>query len=252
MAQLTDQTIIITGSARGIGAELARGMAARGANVVVSDIRGTDGTVSSIVDAGGTAVGVEADVTSNDDLAALVAKANADLGPVTGLVNNAGIFADLDVKPFMEITEDEFDKVLTVNLRGMFQAVKSVVPTMQEQQGGGSIVNVSSGTFFYGAPGMLAYVASKSAVVGMTRSMARELAAHGIRVNAIAPGFTESDSVLEAGSFEMAREPSKTQRMIQRAMIPEDLTGTVAFLLSADSNFITGQLFNVDGGKTTY
>lgn len=167
------------------------------------------------------------------------------------LINNAGLFADLELKPFMNISEDEFDKVMTVNVRGMFQAVKAVSPAMAEA-GGGSIVNISSGTYFYGPPGMMHYVASKSAVVGMTRSMARELGNQKIRVNAIAPGFTESDSVLAGGNFEIVREMSVTGRPIERPMLPSDLVGAVTFLASANSGFMTGQLLNVDGGKITY
>ncbi len=250
MSQLAGKTIIITGAARGIGAELARGVATAGANVVATDILDTDETVASITDAGGAAIGVGADVTDNDALAALVAAAKDRFTTLDGLVNNAGLFADLQPKPFMQMTEDEFDRVMTINVRGMFQAVKAAVPSLQET--GGSIVNISSGTFFYGPPGLLAYVASKSAVIGMTRSMARELGPSGVRVNAIAPGFTESESVLAAGSFEGVREPSKEGRMIARAMVPEDLVGAVTILLSSQSAFITGQLLNVDGGKVTW
>ena len=251
MTNLSDHTAIVTGSARGIGAELAAGLAAAGANVVVTDVQDPTSTVDKIVADGGSASGVVADITDNDSLAALLAHTEAAFGPPSVLVNNAGLFADLELKPFHQITEDEFDRVMTVNVRGMFQAVKAVVPTMTEA-GGGSIINISSGTFFYGPPGMMHYVASKSAVVGMTRSMARELAPAGIRVNAIAPGFTESDSVLAAGNFERVREPSIAGRMIEREMRPSDLVGTVAFLASPDSGFVTGQLINVDGGKTTY
>jgi len=248
--QLEGRTTIITGAARGIGAELATGMAARGANVVVADVQDTAATVDKINDAGGKAIGAHVDITDNQQLSDLVAATTDAFGGLDVLVNNAGIFADLELKPFMQTSEDEFDKIMTVNVRGMFQACKAVVPAMQAN--GGSIVNVSSGTFFYGPPGMLAYVTSKAAVIGMTRSMSRELGAMGIRVNAIAPGFTESDSVLATGNFDRAREPSKAERSISRAMLPEDLLGAVSFLSSEDSGFITGQLFNIDGGKVTY
>ncbi|MGI9599081.1 MAG: SDR family NAD(P)-dependent oxidoreductase [Acidimicrobiales bacterium] len=251
MTDLTQQTAIVTGSARGIGAELAAGLAAAGANVVVTDIQDPGATVEKITANGGAATGIVADITDNDSLAALLAHTNATFGSPSVLVNNAGLFADLELKPFTQIDEDEFDRVMTINVRGMFQAVKAVVPAMTDG-GGGSIINISSGTFFYGPPGMLHYVASKAAVVGMTRSMARELGASNIRVNAIAPGFTESDSVLAAGNFERIREPSKAGRMIEREMRPQDLVGAVTFLASPDSGFMTGQLVNIDGGKTTY
>jgi NAD(P)-dependent dehydrogenase (short-subunit alcohol dehydrogenase family) len=249
--QLDGRTTIITGAARGIGAELAIGLAGRGAQVVVSDVQDTAATVDRITSAGGSAIGIEADITNNDQLGELVSATEKEFGEVQTLVNNAGIFADLELKPFMQVSEEEFDTIMRVNVRGMFQACKAVVPSMQ-RGGGGSIVNVSSGTIFYGAPFLLAYVTSKAAVMGMTRSMARELGAESIRVNAIAPGFTESDSVLAAGTFERVREPSKSDRAISRTMEPNDLLGAVAFLASDDSGFVTGQLMNIDGGKTTY
>ncbi len=198
MSTITGRVTIITGGARGIGAELATGLAARGARVVVADVQDTRATVSAITSAGGAAIGVETDITDNDALAALVSATTDAFGAPEVLVNNAGLFADLELKPFLEITESEFDRVMTINVRGMFQAVKAVAPAMT---GGGSIINISSGTIFYGPPGMLHYVASKAAVMGMTRSMSRELSANDIRVNAIAPGFTESDSVLGIGDL---------------------------------------------------
>ncbi|MEM8922111.1 MAG: SDR family oxidoreductase [Actinomycetota bacterium] len=251
MSEIGEQIAIVTGSARGIGAELAQGLAAAGARVVVTDVQDPTPTVKRIVDAGGRATGVVADITDNESLAGLLAHTEETFGPPTTLVNNAGLFADLELKPFGQITEAEFDRVMTINVRGTFQAVKTIAPAMAAA-GGGSIVNISSGTFFYGPPGMLHYVASKAAVVGMTRSMARELGASGVRVNAIAPGFTESDSVLAAGNFDRVREPSKVGRAIEREMNPADLVGAVVFLASPTSGFITGQLLNIDGGKITY
>lgn len=251
MTDLSNQIAIVTGAARGIGAELAAGLAAAGAKVVVSDVHDPTATAEKIAADGGAASAIVADITSNESLAGLLAHTESTYGTPTVLVNNAGLFADLELKPFTQISEDEFDRVMTVNVRGMFQAVKTIAPAMTEA-GGGSIVNISSGTFFYGPPGMMHYVASKAAVVGMTRSMARELGAGGVRVNAIAPGFTESESVLAAGNFERVREPSKAGRMIEREMLPSDLVGAVSFLASPESGFITGQLLNVDGGKVTY
>ena len=251
MIELNGLTAIVTGAARGIGKELAAGLAASGANIVVADIQDPGPSVDAVTASGGKAIGVTADITDNASLTELVAKTKEAFGNPNIVVNNAALFADLELKPFMQISEDEFDKVMTINVRGMFQVVKAVTPAMTEA-GGGSIVNISSGTFFYGPPGIMHYVASKSAVVGMTRSMARELAPQKIRVNAIAPGFTESESVLASGNFEVVRQPSVAGRPIERAMLPEDLVGAVAFLASPDSGFMTGQLLNVDGGKITH
>lgn len=248
--QLEGRTTIVTGAARGIGAELAAGLAARGAQLVVADIADPTETVERITSAGGAAIGATVDITDNEQLADMVAAAAAEFGSIDVLVNNAGLFADLELKPFMQTSEEEFDRVMRINVRGMFQACKAVVPSMQD--GGGSIVNVSSGTIYYGPPGLLPYVASKAAVMGMTRSMSRELGGMGIRVNTIAPGFTESESVIAGGNFEPVRDRSVVGRAIERVMMPDDLIGAVAFLASDDSGFITGQMMNIDGGKITY
>jgi NAD(P)-dependent dehydrogenase (short-subunit alcohol dehydrogenase family) len=207
--------------------------------------------VDAIAAAGGEAIGVTVDVTSNDDLAAMVAEAERRFGPIEILVNNAGMMATIKLKPFWELTDQEWDRVLAVNARGQFQAIKAVLPSLR-RNGRGKIVNISSGTFFYGPAGMVHYVASKGAVIAMTRTIARELADDRITVNAITPGYTESDGVRMNPSLHVARAPTLASRMIKRDMVPEDMIGALLFLVTPDSDFVTGQLVNVDGGKVTY
>ena len=148
----------------------------------------------------------------------------------------------------MQIDNDEFDKVMTVNARGVHQATKAVVPTMIEA-GGGKIVNIASGTFYYGPPGLSHYTASKGAVIALTRGYARELGDKNIQINAIAPGLTESESIQGHSGFDPARAPTVASRSIKREMVPEDLLGSLIFLITPDSDFMTGQTLNVDGGK---
>lgn len=248
MGRLNGKTAVITGAGRGIGAVMARHMAGEGANVVVSDVLDTADTVATIKEAGGAALGLSVDVTSDDDLAAMVEATEREFGALNILVNNASIFAALQPKPFLQIDNDEFDKVMTVNARGVHQATKAVVPAML-RAGGGKIVNIASGTFYYGPPGLAHYTASKGAVIALTRGYGRELGDKNIQVNAIAPGLTESESIQGHTGFDPARGPTVQSRSIKREMVPEDLLGSLMYLITADSDFVTGQTLNVDGGK---
>jgi len=251
MHDLKGRVAVVTGAAQGIGATFATALAAAGAKVVISDVSDTARAVAAVKDAGGDALGVRLDVTSNDSIRAAVEESERTFGAIEILVNNAGLFAALRLKPFHEIDEAEWDRVMTVNVRGMFQCAKGIVPSMKKA-GRGKIVNISSGTFFYGAPGMLHYVASKGAVVGLTRSLARELGDANITVNAIAPGLTESEGVRAHAQLGAAKQPTIASRAIKREMLPHDLVGTLLFLVSPESDFLTGQLINVDGGRITY
>ena len=248
MSRLAGKTVVITGAGRGIGAVMAKRMAQEGANVVVTDVLDTKGTVEAISESGGSAIGISVDVTSDDNLAAMVETTEKAFGSLDILVNNASIFAALQPKPFMQIDNDEFDKVMTVNARGVHQATRAVVPAML-RAGGGKIVNIASGTFYYGAPGLSHYTASKGAVIALTRCHGRELGDKNIQVNAIAPGLTESEALQGNTGFDPARAPTVQSRSIKREMLPEDLLGTLMYLITADSNFVTGQTLNVDGGK---
>jgi len=251
MGRLQDKVVAVTGAARGIGATLAKAFAAEGAKVVVTDVTDIGATVNAIKSKGGAAIGCKVDVTSNADIAAMVKAAEAAFGPIECLLNNAGLFAKIELKPFWELTEDEWDQVMRVNVRGGFQMVKGVLPGMRKI-GRGKIVNISSGTVFHGGQGHMHYVTSKGGVIAMTRSMARELSGLNITVNSIAPGFTESDGVRENLSLHVARAPTIAGRVIKRDMVPDDLIGAIVFLMTPDSDFITGQMINVDGGRYMY
>lgn len=247
MGRLDGKIAVITGAAQGIGALMAKALADEGAQVLVTDVQDTGKAVKAITDAGGVTQGLHVDVTNNDDLAAMVQAATA-MGGLDIMVNNASIFATLTPKPFHEITNEEFDTIMRVNARDVHQVMRAIVPTMIKA-GGGKVVNIASGTFYYGPPGLSHYTASKGAVIALTRCHGRELGDKNIQVNAIAPGLTESEGIRGKAGFDMARAPTVASRSIKREMLPEDLLGTLLYLASSDSNFVTGQTLNVDGGK---
>ena len=247
MGRLEGKTAVITGAAQGIGALMAKAMAEAGAQVLVTDVQDTGNAVAAITGGGGTAQGMKVDVTNNDDLATMVETAKG-MGGLDIMVNNASIFATLTPKPFLEISDEEFDTIMRVNARGVHQVMRAIVPTMIAA-GGGKVVNIASGTFYYGPPGLSHYTASKGAVIALTRCHGRELGDKNIQVNAIAPGLTESEGLAANRGFDMARAPTVATRSIKREMLPEDLLGTLLYLASADSDFVTGQTVNVDGGK---
>ena len=247
--RLDGKVALVTGAAQGIGASYALGLAAEGAKVVVSDVQDTAKSVAAIKSAGGTAIGVGCDVTDAASVKAMVDAAIKSFGRVDILVNNAAIFGNISLKPFLEIESAEWDRLMAVNVRGSFECAKAVAPHMMRQKYG-KIVNVASGTVFKGPPLLLHYVTSKGAIVAMTRSLARELGDHGVRVNAIAPGLVMSDSVVANPAWDEARVGGNTvSRCIKREATPEDMVGTVVFLASAESDFITGQTLVVDGGS---
>ncbi len=248
MARLEGKVAVVTGAAQGIGEVYAKALAKEDAKVVVSDIADPSRVAEEIYADGGSAIAIEADITSDDSLAALVEKTEADFGPIEILVNNAALFAELMITPIMEMSNEEWDRVMRVNARGSFQCIKAAVPSMLKN-GRGKIINISSGTFYYGGPGFANYVSSKGAILGLTRSAARELGDKNIHVNCIIPGFTESEGVQNHPQLDIARAPTLQSRILKRDMMPEDLIGTLLFFASEDSDFLTGQSINVDGGK---
>ena len=252
MQRLADKVAIITGAAQGIGAAFARGLAAEGAKVVIADVGDGTETANSIIRANGSAIYVKTDVSSPEQVKALVEKTIAEYGKVDILVNNAAIFAKLGAKKFSDISSAEFDQVMAINVRGPFECAKAVTPAMIAN-GGGKIVNIASSTVFKGVPDLLHYVSSKGAVVAMTRCLARELGGHKINVNAIAPGLTMSDGVL--GQPDYTQEyivNNMNGRALKRKQVPDDLVGAMVFLCSSDSDFMTGQTMAVDGGNVMH
>ena len=244
MGRLDSKVAIVTGGARNIGAVYARTLAAEGARVVIADVLDGAPAARAIEEAGGQAVAVEVDVSREDDTLRMTETAMDAFGRIDILVNNAAIYLSINRRPFYEISAEEWDRVTAVNIKGVFLCAKAVFPHMRDQ-GGGKIINISSNTVMAGTPDFLHYIASKSALVGMTRSMARELGTHGINVNAIAPGLVEHEGQTVPGEISASRVRA---RSIQRRQTPEDLTGALLYLASPDSDFVTGQTLVVDGG----
>lgn len=244
----TPKTILITGGASGIGYAFCEHLATLGHRVVVADLRGADEAAERLRAAGHQAIGVVVDVVSEADAAGMVAAAERAFGGVDALVNNAGLFTTLALKPFEEITRQEWLRVMEVNAFGPFNCAKAALAALR-QSGRGRLVNIASTVPIKGPPNMAHYVASKGAVIAFTRSLARELAKHQITVNAIAPGFTLSDGVLQAQLQDRIGDNARTTgRCLQRDQVPADLVGALAYLVSDGAAFMTGQTLAVDGG----
>ncbi|MEX2454293.1 MAG: glucose 1-dehydrogenase [Rhodospirillaceae bacterium] len=246
--RVQDRVCIVTGAAQGIGATYAKALAAEGAKLVVSDIDDATATAAAIEAAGGAALAIRNDVSDWDSCSELAAKAVEAFGRIDVLVNNAAIFGKLDRASIDEISPELFDRVMRVNVGGTFLCTRAVVPQMRAQQYG-KIVNISTSRIFAGLPFYLHYDASKGAVLGMTRAMAKELGEDGIRVNAIAPGSTMSENVMARTDWRDGGPAAKLAgRSLKRLQEPEDLVGSCIFLASAESDFVTGQTLVVDGG----
>jgi NAD(P)-dependent dehydrogenase (short-subunit alcohol dehydrogenase family) len=242
---LAGKVALVTGGAQGIGRAIADGLAREGARIVIADLARAEEAAAAFPEG----VGLRADVSSESDVARMAEEALDRCGRIDVLVNNAGLYASLQMRPFTEIPADEWRRVMDVNVLSMFLTCRALVPAMREH-GGGKIVNISSGTPFRGVPFLLHYVTSKGAIVALTRALAKELGPANVLVNCVAPGFTMSDGVREHPEVvEKLREVSIAARTIQRDQVPEDVVGAVVFLSGPGSDFVTGQTIVIDGGQ---
>jgi NAD(P)-dependent dehydrogenase (short-subunit alcohol dehydrogenase family) len=244
--RLKDRVVIVTGGAQGIGRTYVLRLVQEGAKVVVADVGDTGPVVDEVRRAGGEAIGLSTDVTNETATQAMAQKTLEAYGRIDVLVNNAGIAGRFARVPVEEISVELWDQVLAVNAKGMFLCAKAVLSAMKAQQSG-RIINISSHTFYLGAPGMLAYTTSKGCVLAFTRALAREVGDYGIAVNALAPDFIPMDEDLREVSEYVER--SIQSRCFKRSLAPEDLVGTLVYLASDDSAFVTGQTLLVNGGS---
>lgn len=244
---LQGKGVIVTGAAGGLGRAFAQAFAGAGAHVLAADLNlaGAEETASLIRSNGGVADATAVDVTNTGSCQTLAAAAKDLLGRVDALINNAAMYGTLERKPFDQIDENVWDQVMAVNTKGVWQMTRAVAPLMKEN--GGAIVNIASATVFSGSPQWMHYVASKGAVIAMSRVMAKELGGDNIRVNVIAPGFTLTEASL--GQIDNAKEYGVDRAALKRNAEVDDITGGALYLASDLAKFTTGQTLIIDGGK---
>jgi len=248
--QLENKVAVVTGAARGLGRAYAEAMAAEGAAVLACDVNSCGETVAAIREAGGSAEAAIVDITDFDSCKAMADQVVNAFGRIDILVNNAALYGGLKGARFELLEEDQWDSVMSVNIKGVWNVCRALVQPLRDS-GGGSIINIASLAAVYGLPYGLDYVTSKAAVIGMTRGMARELGRDAIRVNAVAPSavMTEGTEEFFGDKFEKARQVIAAGQIIPRNLETTDLTGTVVYLASDASAMITGQTHMVDGGS---
>ena len=239
-----NKSVIITGGGGKIGKAYAMAFAKEGAKLCLPDIAGADQVVKAIRDMGGTAISMQCDVSDERSVKAMADETAKQFGTVDVLINNAAYFMTVWKGPFWEMAVEEFDKAMAVNVRGSWLCAKAVVPYMQKQKRG-KIINISSNVALTGNPNYIHYVTSKGALIAMTRAMARELGDYNICVNTVSPGFTVTEGRQVDPEYQRVRNQA---RSIKRTQVEGDVVGAVLFLASSDSDFMTGQLLNVDGG----
>jgi len=248
--QLENKVSIVTGAARGLGRAYAEALAGAGSAVLACDVNDCDETVEAIVQGGGKAVSATVDITDMASCTAMADRAQQSFGQIDVLVNNAALYGGLKGARFELLEEAQWDAVMNVNVKGVWNACRAIVQPMRDS-GGGSIINIASLAAVYGLPYGLDYVASKAAVIGMTRGMARELGRDRIRVNAVAPSavMTEGTEEFFGEKLEKAKKVIASGQVIPRNLETSDVTGTVLYLASDASAFVTGQTHMVDGGS---
>jgi NAD(P)-dependent dehydrogenase (short-subunit alcohol dehydrogenase family) len=248
------KVVAITGAARGLGQQFAESLAAAGARVIAADVNDCDETIRLVEAANGSGIAVRLDVTDPASAAAMIAAGMRAFGRIDALINNAALYGALHGGRFEAIDEAEWDAAMAVNVKGIWNCCKAAVPAMRQSiadgAGGGSIVNIASLAATYGMPYGLHYTTSKAAVIGLTRGLAREIGRDRIRVNALAPSavITEGTREFFGGKLDRALDTIKSGQTIQRNLMPADLVGTVLWLVSDASGFVTGQTIAVDGG----
>ena len=247
--KLKERIALVTGAGNGIGKAIAAALGREGARILVADLANAEGAAAELAAAGIDAKGIRMDITSEADTARTMQFASETFGGLDIVINNAAIFSSLVPKPLEEISAAEWRQVMDVNTLGTFLVTKAALPLLKKSSGA-RVVNLCSGVAFKGNPLYLHYVASKGAILSMTRAMAKELGAHKILVNAIAPGFTLSENVEgNPALMEKVRGPSIAGRSLARDMYPEDVVGAAVFFSGPDSAFITGQTLVIDGGS---
>lgn len=248
--RVKNKVAIVTGSAQGMGRAFALRLAKEGAKVTLCDILDCEPAAQEIAAAGGEALALKVDVTNEKDTVEMAKRTFKYFGSIDILVNNAAIFGGIDMKPFDEIPAKEWEKILAVNLKGMFLCSKAVVPYMKKQEKG-KIVNIASGVAFSGLPLFLHYTTSKGGVVSLTRGLARELGEFGINVNAVAPGMVWTEATQAMVPEEFAQENVKKQ-CIKKIVQPEDVAAAVLFFASDESDLVAGQILLVNGGEVLH
>ncbi len=250
MGKLDGRVAIVTGGGRGLGKAFCMGLAAEGAKILAATNEpvGLDETIEELRQLGAEAESLLCDVTSDEDMQKMAKYAMDRLGGIDILINNAAIYYGLTRKPFDAITPREWDLVMAVNVKGLWLSTKAVHPYMKER-GKGKVVNIASEVFFTGSHGFAHYVATKGAVIGLTRALAIELGPENICVNAVAPGFTDTEgsrTIADVKKYDTSKTP------LSRLGTPEDIVGMAVFLSSDAADFITGQTILVDGGRVMH
>jgi NAD(P)-dependent dehydrogenase (short-subunit alcohol dehydrogenase family) len=251
MARLAGKTALVTGGAKGIGRHYSQALAAEGARVMIADIADGRALAEEIASRNGadSVAAVKFDVGEEQQVKSLVAQTIERFGQIDVLVNNAALYSALAPRDFSAWDTDTWDRVMAINVRGPYLMVRHVAPHMIARRSG-KIVNIASGAAYKGVPRMLPYVTSKGAMLAFTRALSRELGQYGIAVNSLSPGYILSDTGLENTTHvEEERAPVRNSRAFKRDAYPEDLLGTLVFLASSDSDFVTGQSIVVDGGS---